>query len=207
MTVVPPPPRRTKNGILIGSVIAVVILLMLAAWALLIGMPFRGPQKLQRTETVVSTVGEDTSAPVGTPDLGVPPPTTTTAAPLPPPVIVETAPPVTTTEPAPMPMPMPVPPPLPAPTPAPPPPTPQPQPQADEITEDQAVEVLRGYTRGYYTDVDRTCLGITSHGYVNVGYTLEVVDRCAGTSLGNWRVDSKTREVFKQNADGRYVRP
>lgn len=201
MTVVPPPPRRpTKNGILIGSVIAAIVVLLLAGYALLIGMPFGRPETLQRTQTVVSTVGEDTSAPAGTPDLGVPANPPPAPAPVPMPAPVSTAP----ATPPPLPLPVPAPVPVPVPTPAPPPP---PAPPADEITEEQAVEILRGYTRDFYENVDRTCLGITSHGYVNVGYTLEVVDRCAGRSLGNWRVDSKTREVFKQNADGRYVRP
>jgi hypothetical protein len=190
------------NPYLIGVPIALVVL-MLLGWAFLMGMPFGRRETLQRTQTVVetATVGEE-SGPVGTPDLGVPP---SAPAPLPPPTTSAPLPPVVM---PPMPMPVPPtitePPPPPAPAPAPAPPTPPP---SDEITEDQAVDVLRGYTRDYYTDVDRSCLAITSHGYVNVGYTLEVVDRCAGRSLGNWRVDSKTREVFKQNADGRYVRP
>ncbi|HKO54373.1 MAG TPA: hypothetical protein VJ276_00765 [Thermoanaerobaculia bacterium] len=190
------------NPYLIGIPIALVVL-MLLGWAFLMGMPFGRRETLQRTQTVVetATVGEET-APAGTPDLGVPatsPPVVMPPTPMPPVVM-----PPTPMPPTPLPVPTPVPPPPLPPTATEPPPAPPP---SNEITEDQAIDVLRGYTRDYYPDVDRSCLGITSHGYVNVGYTLEVVDRCAGTSLGNWRVDAKTREVFKQNASGRYVRP
>lgn len=78
----------------------------------------------------------------------------------------------------------------------------------EEITEETALEILRSYisSRKYY-DVETSCLSVGSRGYANAGYTLEVVDRCADRSLGRWRVDSKTREVFRQREDGRYLRP
>jgi hypothetical protein len=77
-----------------------------------------------------------------------------------------------------------------------------------EISEAEATQVLSQYlssSRAYSAPSD--CLGVRNLGYKNVGYTLEVVDRCGGGSRGRWRVDSKTREVFRQAGDGRYVRP
>lgn len=101
----------------------------------------------------------------------------------------------------------------PAPRPAPPrqtaaAPRPAPAPSR-EISEDDAMNVLRGYiiARNYYP-VDRNCFHVVSLGYKNVGYTLDVVDRCGNRGrLGRWRVDSKTREVFRQQGDGRFLRP
>ena len=66
--------------------------------------------------------------------------------------------------------------------------------------------------RGYITSrqdygVSADCLVISSQGYRNVGYTLQAYDRCGQSSLGQWRVDSKTREVFRRRGDGRYLRP
>jgi hypothetical protein len=68
--------------------------------------------------------------------------------------------------------------------------------------------VLSRYLNSNNTyDVSSSCLGVRNLGYRNVGYTLEVVDRCAGGTLGKWRVDSKTRELFRQQPDGRFLRP
>jgi len=77
-----------------------------------------------------------------------------------------------------------------------------------EIDESEAVSTLRGYlvTRNYY-QTGAGCLTVSSEGYSNVGYTLSVRDRCGSRSLGRWRVDAKTREVFRQQEDGRFLRP
>ena len=78
-----------------------------------------------------------------------------------------------------------------------------------EITESQAEDVLRGYivSRDYY-QLGADCTGIASQGYSNRGYTIDVVDRCGSRGrLGRWRVDTVTREIFVQKADGRYLRP
>lgn len=58
-------------------------------------------------------------------------------------------------------------------------------------------------------DVPKECVDVRSNGYKNVGYTLNVVDLCGPEprSLGRWRVDAVTREVFRQSGDGRFVRP
>lgn len=86
------------------------------------------------------------------------------------------------------------------------------RPPDSEVTESEAVGTLRGaITSGRYYPVDGECLSIRSRGYKNVGYTMDVWNSCAegGGSrlLGRWRVDAKTREVFRQRDDGRYLRP
>jgi hypothetical protein len=70
------------------------------------------------------------------------------------------------------------------------------------------VATLRGFlvTRNYY-DTGAGCLRVSSAGYSNVGYTLDVHDSCASRHLGRWRVDARTREVFRQREDGRFLRP
>lgn len=148
-----------------------------------------------------------------------PPPTATQPPPTatqPPPVIVDErpTPPATTTRPAPAPRPDPVPPardPAPS-TPAPEPSTPAPS-RSGEISESEATNVLRGFitSQSYYEGVRSECVQIRASGYRNVGYGFSVWDSCASGGgsrmLGRWRVDSKTREVFRQAGDGRYVRP
>jgi hypothetical protein len=103
----------------------------------------------------------------------------------------------------------PPPPPRPAPTP-PAPATPEP---GGEISESEAGSTLRRYinSSNYYDGVSGDCLSIRGHGYSNVGYTFSVWDGCVSGGgsrmLGRWRVDSKTREVFRQREDGRFLRP
>jgi hypothetical protein len=77
-----------------------------------------------------------------------------------------------------------------------------------EISESEAVATLRGFltSRNYYP-VGSECVEVRSEGYRNVGYTLEVSDSCNSRELGRWRVDAKTREVFRQREDGRFLRP
>ena len=71
---------------------------------------------------------------------------------------------------------------------------------------------MRGYltSRKVY-DVESSCLQVRSQGYQNVGYTMSAWDSCnsggGSRMLGRWRVDAKTREVFRQRADGRYLQP
>ena len=80
---------------------------------------------------------------------------------------------------------------------------------ASEITESQAEDIVRQYVASsdyYGTSAD--CVGASSQGYKNRGYVIHIVDRCGDRGrLGRWRVDSVTREVFVQKADGRYLRP
>ena len=92
--------------------------------------------------------------------------------------------------------------------------TPKPKPQpAGEISEGEAASTLRGFitSRNYYSDVAGGCVQVRSEGYRNVGYAFSVWDSCVsggGTRmLGRWRVDAKTREVFRQQGSGRYLRP
>lgn len=77
-----------------------------------------------------------------------------------------------------------------------------------EISEEEAVATLQGFldARNYY-NIDNSCVSVRSLGYQNAGHTLEVSDRCNSRSLGRWRVDSKTRELYRQRADGRYLQP
>ncbi len=86
---------------------------------------------------------------------------------------------------------------------------PQPVPRQNEISESEAVSTLRGFlTAREFYKVPADCVAIASRGYNNAGYTVDVLDTCAGSSLlGRWRVDSKTRELFRQREDGRYLRP
>jgi hypothetical protein len=104
--------------------------------------------------------------------------------------------------------------PQPAPTPAPVQPAPTPAPSAGgEISEGEATNVLRGFitSRNYYDGVSPECVQVRGSGYRNVGYGFTVWDGCVSGGgsrmLGRWRVDSKTREVFRQRDDGRYLRP
>jgi hypothetical protein len=203
-----PPPRRSHMAIWVAIAVAALGLL---AWAVLSGLPFGGREpQMHRVETPApSTIGEGSGASTTMSQIGEPAPMTTTTAPAPP--MTRT----TAVAPQPMPAPQPVTPrPLPAPQPAiatPQPPVvrdePTPQPAA-EISDAEATQILSRHLAATNTyDVASSCLGIRNLGYKNVGYTLEVVDRCAGGTLGRWRVDSKTRELFRQQGDGRYLRP
>jgi hypothetical protein len=83
---------------------------------------------------------------------------------------------------------------------------------SEEISGDEAVATLRNYVRSTrYYPVAGECIRVENRGYRNVGYTLEVWHSCIGGGasrlLGRWRVDSKTREIFRQREDGRYLRP
>jgi hypothetical protein len=100
----------------------------------------------------------------------------------------------------------------------PPPPAPAPSqnaggPGGGEISDSQAAATLRSYitSNSYYAGVSGDCVQVRSQGYSNVGYTYAVWDGCVtgggSRMLGRWRVDSKTREVFRQREDGRYLRP
>jgi hypothetical protein len=89
----------------------------------------------------------------------------------------------------------------------------EPQPaDTGEISEPEATAALRDHLASDNPyDVSANCLQLRSAGYQNVGYTYSVWDSCVeggGTRmLGRWRVDAKTREVFRQRDDGRYLRP
>ena len=92
------------------------------------------------------------------------------------------------------------------------PPAPAPRQAPAEITSSDAEAILRNYvTSADYYRVRGECLRINNRGYRNVGYTLEIWDACqpggASRMLGSWRVDAKTREVFRRRDDGRYLRP
>ncbi len=83
---------------------------------------------------------------------------------------------------------------------------------SEEISGEEAVAAVRSYVRSTrYYPVASECIRVENRGYRNVGYTLEVWHSCAGGGasrlLGRWRIDSKTREIFRQRDDGRYLRP
>jgi hypothetical protein len=190
---------------------AVIVGLVVIAWLLLAGLPFGRDERVVTTETT-ETIAEGTvdATPVETGtvvdfgDTAEPPFATQTAPPpatqtQPPPVIVEE------------------PPSTPAPRPAPPTTTRAPQPPQEEtreeISESEASSTLRAHLgrANPYDGVSQRCLQIRSVGYRNAGYTFSVWDACVegggSRMLGRWRVDAKTREVFRQSDDGRYVRP
>lgn len=181
------------------------------------------------TETTAPPMQTDTTGSIGLP-TPTPPATATQAPPAAQPPVTQTQrPPVTQTQPPPRTTPTPVPrpnPPVIQPRPqppqqprqqprpiTPPPPAPRPAPvQTGEISESEAAGTLSSFVRSNNPyDTRSDCLQIRSHGYRNVGYTFSVWDACVegggSQMLGRWRVDSKTREVFRQRGDGRFLRP
>ncbi len=209
-----------------------IVGLVLVAWLLLAGLPFGGEKRVVATATT-ETIAEGTATitpvePGTIVDVGGEPPlaTTTTISPtqtMPP--ITQTMPPVTPTQPVIVeePVRQQPPPRQQQPIPGPSQPIPQPAPREEpdaepsrpqgDITESEAGSVLRGYLAGSnpYEGVSASCLQIRGLGYSNVGYTFSVWDACVegggSRMLGRWRVDSKTREIFRQRDDGRYLRP
>lgn len=211
----------TKRSWAIAIPVALVVIALLA-WALLKGLPFGGeeksPQVAQRrvdvveestTRTVEPTIIGETATVVELPSNArndsaeIPAPTETIAIPppsLPPPATripdgVRTPPIAPSNPPAPVGM------------------TPEspvvvPERRRVEISGDEAVQVLDSYlAENNPYAVDLRCLSIREGGYRNAGYTLSVRDRCDGGVLGLWRVDSKTREIFRQRSNGRFQRP
>jgi hypothetical protein len=217
-----PPPAHPKTRV--WWIIPLTLLVLGGVtWLLLAGLPFGGEDRPATTRPATETIAEGTSTadnrPIGTativdvtedePELV---PTTTTEAP--PPNVsstpTNTAPPPRRTIPVPT-EPVQAIPVQPAPTRSDPAPAPvrRPVTRDAEISESEAVGTLRSFvtSRNPY-GIASNCVGIASRGYRNVGYTLEVVDTCNDSRLlGRWRVDSKTREVFRQREDGRYLRP
>ncbi len=213
---IPAQPRRSTWWI----VPAVIVGLIVIAWLLLAGLPFGREKTVVATETA-ETIAEGTverpPAETGTVvDLGdtVEPtfPTQTMPAQTEPPITqthpttppITQAPPVIVEEPVVVP-----PPPRPVPVQTTREPEPAPQPVSQEISEAEATTVLRRHLASSNPyDLSTNCMQIRSAGYRNVGYTFSVWDACVeggGTRmLGRWRVDAKTREVFRQGDDGRY---
>ena len=198
-------PRRSTWWI----VPAVIVGLVVIAWLLLAGLPFGREKRIvatATTETIVEGTVDTQPEPTGTIvnlETAEPPPVTLTQpATQPPPVIVEEPPVSQDAPPAPRPVPVPT-------TRE---PEPPPEPVREEISESEATSTLRRHLAAANPyDVSPNCLQIRSVGYRNVGYTFSVWDACVeggGTRmLGRWRVDAKTREVFRQGDDGRYIRP
>jgi len=95
---------------------------------------------------------------------------------------------------------------------------PPPTPTASSIagglmSESDAVIHLRSFlAQNDPYGVPLACLDVHSLGLRNRGYTLEVAQHpCDASSdsrtLGRWRVDALTREIFRQRGDGRFLRP
>ena len=196
---------HSKVTLFVGVPITLIIL-GIAVWALLSGMPFAtDSKKLTRTEQPApEVVNEQTGTTATTSQISNPDEisTTTTATPAgmpaPPPQPITQVPP----------QPAAIPPPVATPPVARPRITP-PAPAAGEVSESEAEDVVRQYvTSSDYYGTSADCIGTSSQGYKNRGYVIHVVDRCGDRGrLGRWRVDSVTREVFVQKADGRYLRP
>lgn len=83
--------------------------------------------------------------------------------------------------------------------------------RSEDLSESEAIAHVASFIRSrdyYHTPAD--CIDVNSRGFRNRGYTLEVFDSCAdggARSLGQWRIDTKTREIFRQRDDGRFLRP
>ena len=193
---VPVAPDRTKAWMIAaGAVVAVVGI----AIALLLAAPFGRDDKLERRTVQTDTIGE-APAPQARPPLGVEDSTAgvTTAAPSTQPVTATTA----TAESAAPPEREPASSPSPAAAAA----------AGDEgsarVSESEAVTIVRSAALNYYNGVAGDCQDVRSQGFINVGYTMAVVDQCSGGSeLGRWRVDARNGDVFRQRSDGRYVKP
>lgn len=175
------------------AVIAIVIFLLLA------GAPYGRDEQQPVTRAETETIGEGDASTAATATLIDEPPPTATQ---PPPILREEPPPSVIGEPATI-----TPPPA-QPREEVPPPAAAPPPRIVEISSDEAVAVLRGFvaSRDYY-GIGTACTAVRSTGYRNAGYDLEVHDTCTDRLLGLWRVDAKTREIFRQREDGRYLRP
>jgi len=192
-----------------------IIAVALIAWAILAGMPY-GSQRSQvqtlpgadtantigenaQTTETVSQIGGTTTTidrgPVAVPSTQPPlQPAPIQPAPI---IVQQQTPPPMTTSPA-------------APAPTPPMASASTAPQPTEISEDDAVSRLRDFlarNNPYSTSAD--CIGLATLGERNHGYTIDVRDTCASTpnTLGRWRADAVTGEVYRQNDDGRYVKP
>jgi hypothetical protein len=222
----PAAPRRAPWWIAPAAVVGLV----LVAWLVLAVLPLRRDEPRVAPRVPTETVAE---APVEPPQSGtlveVPPGASddsfeiTTAAPpqqppvssAPPPNVTATAgtpsapPVVVSTQPQPQRQPDPQRAPQSDPRPATPPVT---RPRA-EITAPEATGTLLQYVRSTrYYDVAGECIRVENNGYRNVGYDLEVWHSCPGSSggsrlLGRWRVDARTRELFRRRDDGRYLKP
>lgn len=231
----PPPARIKQGGGRWWIAPAVVVGIVLIAWLVLAGLPFGRDEEPARpvdtppTETIAEATGPGETAtlveaPPGSTDDSFEIVTTTTQAPTmtaPVPTATQptatqpataTQPPVIIEEPAQRPPARTTPKPTPAPTPKPtPPPVRVAPPPAREISPAEATATLQNYVASTdFYRVGRECMRVENRGYRNVGYDLEVWDTCAnGASrrLGRWRVDSKTREIFRQRDDGRFLRP
>jgi hypothetical protein len=199
---VPAPVEATRRG-LWWVVPAVVVALVVVVFLVLAGAPYgRDEQKPVARTAATETIGEGDASTAASATLVEEQPATTTTVAVdtqPPPVIREEPPTAVIAQPT---------------TTAAPPPTPRedvpppPAPRVVEITTSQAMAILRGFiTSNDYYGVGTACTGVRSNGYENVGYNLEVHDTCNPRLLGRWRVDAKTREVFRQREDGRYLRP
>jgi hypothetical protein len=158
-------------------------------------------------EIATTTTQEPPMAPAPAPTATTPPPAATATTPQAP----VQRPPLVVQQPRPQPQPprqQPRPQPAPVPVRVVP-----PRPERDgEISAAEAESTLRNYVRSTrYYPVAGECIRVENRGYRNVGYNMEVWHSCAGGGasrlLGRWRVDSKTRELFRQQEDGRYLRP
>lgn len=228
-----PPPARARTWWIVPLVL---LGLGGLAWLLLAGLPFGGREDDRPAPPAVETIAEGTAPPPATPRetgtvIDVPgeeddeyavttmtaerPPNTTPPDTTPPDTTPPTAtqPPRTATQPPPataQPRPTTTRPPEPAPVEKPAPPAERVV-RSGQITDSEGAGLLRSYitSRDYY-DVSGDCLRIESRGFRNRGYGYEVWHSCGGGAsrlLGRWRVDSLTREIFRQQDDGRYLRP
>jgi hypothetical protein len=77
-----------------------------------------------------------------------------------------------------------------------------------QIGEEEAVSKLRAFVASH-ENIAVECVSIRSNGLRNAGYTMDATNQCAATPypVGRWRVDALNGDVFRQSADGRFLRP
>jgi hypothetical protein len=65
------------------------------------------------------------------------------------------------------------------------------------INEPEAVKTLRHYFAAQEHPIKSECLAVISKGFLDGNYTFDAVDSCDRTRLGRWKVNAKTRDVFR----------
>lgn len=176
-------PRARRPWWILGLPIAVVAI-GLAVWALLAGLPNRDRQSLPRVaapapDTIAEGEARQTAtvARIGEPAASLPSIPTNTIAP----------PPATATVNVPM---------------------ASAAVEERKLGEEEAVSKLRAFVASY-EKIAVECVSIRSNGLRNAGYTMDATNQCAATPypVGRWRVDALNGDVFRQSADGRFLRP
>ena len=65
------------------------------------------------------------------------------------------------------------------------------------MSEPEAILTLRHFFAAQPDAIKSDCLAVMSRGYSSGSYNFDIVDSCARTRLGRWRVNAKTRAVSR----------